>query len=82
MLTYEELVDKERLEAVAADSLTELDKQRLSLLEAKGPARIMAFLRDDLLIWMVCLVVVILNCNCIMQSTFYLPVLWLHRLPL
>jgi len=57
VLTFSELLERDRLLAEPADSLAETAESRLVSLEAKGPAVFISHIPENVLIWLVCLVV-------------------------
>ncbi|MBN2295049.1 MAG: sodium:solute symporter family protein [Pirellulales bacterium] len=59
ILTYDELLEKEKLVSAPETSLSQNEQDRLAILQAKGPAKIVSHIPESLLIWMVCLIVIV-----------------------
>lgn len=58
-LTYEELLEREHLQAKPPKALSTSETLWLAALDSKAPATIISYLDDNVLIWIVCLVVLI-----------------------
>ena len=59
ILTYAELARREHLEANEDTGLTDEEDVELTILHQKAPAEIVSHLSEDVLIWVVCLVVLV-----------------------
>ena len=59
VLSFDELIDREQLRALSPETLDEAAKARLASLEEKRPARVIAHWKENVLIWLVCLVVML-----------------------
>lgn len=59
VLSYEDLLEYQRLSAIEADQRTETQRARLLALEVKRPATMFSHISKDVLIWIVCLVVLL-----------------------
>lgn len=59
VLSFEELRERESLEALPADELSEDQARRLLVLEEKRPAALVSHLSADVLIWAVCIIVLL-----------------------
>lgn len=58
-LSYEDLLERERLSAIEADRRTETQAARLLALEGMRPATMFSHISKEALIWIVCLVVLL-----------------------
>jgi SSS family solute:Na+ symporter len=59
VLTYDELAERERLQGGPAESLDTAEQDRLAALEAKAPAMIVSHIRENVLVWLVCFIVML-----------------------
>ncbi len=59
VLTFDELVERDRLRAASSDSLDDASRERFRDLETKRAAKIISHIPENVLIWLVCLVVML-----------------------
>jgi len=59
VLSYEQLLRREKLEAVGAGELTELEGGEFEMLSSMRPATMISHLSKDMLIWGVCIIVLL-----------------------
>lgn len=59
VLSYEELLERQRIEDILTDQRTEDQIARLTALQEKHPAAMFSHISKDVLIWIVCLVVLL-----------------------
>ena len=59
VLTYEQLLEREGIEAVAAEQRIQQQQARLSVLNELRPAKLVSHISQEALIWSVCLIVLL-----------------------
>ncbi len=59
ILTYDELLEEEKLEAIPESSLSQQEQDRLATLQIKGLAKFISHVPENILIWVVCLIVIV-----------------------
>jgi len=59
VLSYDEFVERDRLQAMAADTRTEAENARLTYLDSMRPAITISYVSKDMLVWIICVVVLL-----------------------